>query len=290
MEEELLKRLEEGNFNGVELDEWFRNPNATNLYRILATITGCDKNLDSDMLYIISMYAKHLFIKTDETKYSPVIITNNQCKTILEHIITIGTRHLDVYHETISQLMDFPNDYIRLLCCAHIGSPIYLKYLNDECARIRKVANIRQDFDTKWNEISQNKHELAQINFLVSALNKGAIKIYELYTPRQEDETVTIKFQSYLFTWNDKTIINNNLINHKLTNFDADILHTIPDKRILACIIHDWIKAGILSFKEGIKPACFETTDVKEELNNPLKKSLKPTYPGNPRKISPQEN
>lgn len=260
MNEKLIEQLKQGNFSNVQLDEWFEY-NDKYFEHIYATIEGCKKNINTYMFKFILMYAQKYYFKAKDSQSINDITTKDICEEILKRLIIISQSEPQ-YKYIIKELDSFPNDIIRLHYCAYID---HKRYLNDSSLRIKKVANIINDYyNGKTMEISKN-HDFELHNFLTYAIKYGAIQIVSLYTPTKTDEVTAIQFKSMLFDWNNKTI------NPNLMTFDVDILYTIPEKGILASIILDWIRNGTISFKAGMTPECFKQTD-----ENSLKKTLKP--------------
>jgi len=260
MKEKLIEQLKQGDFSNVQLDEWFEYNDKCFEY-IYATIEGCKQNINTYMFKFILMYAKKYYFKANNSKSTNDIITKDICEEILKRLIIISYNEPQ-YKYIIKELGNFPNDLIRLHYCAYID---HYSYLNDSSLRIKKVANIINNYyNGKTMEISKN-HDFELHNFLTYAIKYGVIQMVSLYTPTKTDEVTAIKFKSMLFDWN------NSAINPNLMNFDVDILYTIPEKGILAAIVLDWIRNGTISFKEGMVPNCFKPND-----ENPLKKTLKP--------------
>lgn len=263
MYDNLTERLAQGDFSQVELDEWFEYMHHCQKYSayIYATIEGCKKQINPQMVSLILMYAKQFYFKTKDLTVSNNIIINSFCEEFLKKLVIISQEEPQ-YKYIIRELSVFPNDIIRLYYCAYID---HREYLNDSSPRIKKVANIINDFNTiKLKEIYEN-HSHDQLDFLTYAIQYGAIQMKSLYTPQKNDEVTGIQFKSMLFNWNNEEI------NPNLFNFDIDILETIPNKKILAYIVLDWINNGTISFKEEMTPKCFKQTD-----ENSLKKTLKP--------------
>lgn len=254
----LIKQLAEGDFSNVKLNEWFEYIHEYSTYPALiaTTIQGCSKQINTDMFLLIFMFTKKYYFKTKDSTSTDDIIINRYCEEFLKDLIIISSMQPQ-YKYIINDLAIFPNSIIRLYYCAYID---HHKFLEDNSPRIRKVANIINQF---YNEIYE-KYSYNQIEFITSAIKYGAIQMTTLSTPQKHDEFVCIQFKSALFNWNDSST------NPNLMNFDVDILHTIPDKKILASIILDWINEGRISFKEDMTPVCFE-----RETTNQLKRTLK---------------
>lgn len=262
MDKLLIEQLSKGDFSNVKLDEWFEHMNEYGKYPALiaATIQGCSKQINQDIFLLIFMYAKKYYFKTKDSTSTDDIIINEYCEVFLKHLISIS-KMKPQYKPIIHELANFPNSIIRLYYCAYID---HKKFFNDNSPRVRKVANIINKF---YDEIYE-KYSYNQIEFITSAIKYGAIKMATLSIPQKHDEFVSIQFKSALFNWKDPSI------NPNLMNFDVDILCTIPDKRILATTILDWINNGTISFKEDMTPTCFV-----QEPSKQLKRSLKPNDP-----------
>ena len=262
MDKLLIEQLSKGDFSNVKLEEWFEHMSAYGRYPALiaATIQGCSKQINPDIFLLIFMYAKKYYFKTKDSTSTYDILINEYCEEFLKNLIIISKIHPQ-YKHIIKELAIFPNTIIRLYYCAYID---HREFFDDDSPRVRKVANIINKF---YNEIYE-KNSYNQTEFITSAIKYGAIKMTTLSTPQKHDEFVSIQFKSALFNWNDSSI------NPNLMNFDIDILCTIPDKRILAAIILDWINNGTISFVEDMTPMCFI-----QEPNKQLKRTLTPNKP-----------
>lgn len=269
IEKETAKKLENGEFSEASLDFWFENHA---FGYIFATIKGCDKNLDFDMLNFISMYAQYLLIEPnakgwdewglreliknsgswpgniDEMSYEELIAYWNgeiirTCERILNKVVLVGSKHYEYYGPILEQLSMNANDSVRLYCCANLD---YSKFLNDSSPRVSKVANIRYQFEQKWNGLSDDDNEKQRIKFLTAALEKDAIQCWNGGVGYKEEDRTYAIFRSLLFKgeiWQPE--------------FDKDIFYTIQDRRILADTLNELIKEGKILFRDGIMPSCF---------------------------------
>lgn len=279
IKEELVKKLKEGDFSYIDLESWFINHEFTYIFAI---IEGCEKTLDSDMLYLISIYAQHLLnepnakgwhqetlkelIKStgwypdmDNMSHEELIEYWNEriinyCEHILEKVIITGNKNYQYYHPILLELYNHPNDNVRLYCCANLN---WEKFLDDNCERVRKVANIRKNFFMKWHSAKLTKEEQQQIEFLTAAIKKNAIHCCDGCVGYLEKDKMTALFKSLLFkksSW--------------IRNFDKDIFYTISDKRILADQINQLIKEGKIVLRENMAPNYFK----EENLQGPTLK------------------
>lgn len=272
IEKDAVKNLEKGEFSEASLNFWFE------IYAfgyIFVTIKGCDKNLDFDMLNFISMYAQYLMIEPnakswsegglrkliknfgtwpvniDRMSYEELISYWNReiiriCERILSKVVLVGSKHYEYYGPILEQLSTNANDNVRLYCCANSD---YSKFLNDPSPRVSKVANIRYQFEEKWNSLSDDDNEKQQIKFLTAALEKGVIQCQNGDVAYKEEDRMYAMFRSLLFkgeVWQP--------------GFDKDIFYTIQDRRILADTLNQLIKEGKIIFRDGIMPSCFEET------------------------------
>ena len=255
IEEDKIKKLENGDFSEININDWFTN---SAFDYILATINGCDKNLDFNVLNFISIYAQYLLFeiieKAKNTKQLKKIIKihdnidkmsdediytqlTKKYKDILIKVITIGSKH-ECYHKILDQLCNSDSTDIRLYCCANYK---FFHFIYDPSKRVQKVAYIRYKFDQKWNNLDDNDVEKQRILFLTSALKNGVIQCYNGDVSHTEEDKMFAIFRSILFekeVWED--------------NFDRDIFYTIEDKKILADSLNGLIKEGRLSFKENV--------------------------------------
>ena len=121
----------------------------------------------------------------------------------------------------------------------------YYNYLNHPNERIRKVANIRRNFENEWQNSSDNKKE--RIKWIENAITFGIIeKSVKLVGYDEPDKTLAV-FESSLFAKSED-----------INKFDEDILFTIQDPRILSSKINELINEEKIQFKEEFRPLCFE--------------------------------
>lgn len=255
-----IEQLSQGNFEQAKIDEWFEYISKYSLL-IAATIEGCSKKINKDMFSLILMYAKKYYLKTKDSSSTKDILTNTCCEDFLKKLIIISSIQPE-YKPIIKGLANFPNDIIRMYYCAYID---HKEFLNDNSTRIRKIANIINNFYTQTLKEIYDNLNYEQLDFLTSAIKYGAIQMISLTTPTKNDEITTIKFKSSLFNWNDLSI------NPNLMNFDVDVLYTIPNKQILASIILNWIKEGRISFIEEMTPTCFKQNKHQIRVRKPNK-------------------
>lgn len=282
IEQDKVQRLKSGEFSEVDLDDWFSNHAFDYIF---ATIEGCDKKVDVSLLKFISMYAQYLLVNPnakgwqeeslrelikqsgvipgniDEMSFDELIDYWNKriieyCERILYQVILVGNKHQDYYGRIIEDLYTNENDTVRLYCAANSD---YTKFLEDSSPRVRKVANIRNQFYQKWHNISDSDNDKPRIRFLKAALEKRAIQCYDGCTICSEEDKMYATFESLLF---EKPI--------SQFEFDSDIYYTISDRIILADALNEIIKKENISFREGMTPDCFkeEKNPVMQMTNN----------------------
>lgn len=286
IENDLIKKLEEGDFSGLRLDLWF----TYNYFDyIFATIKGCDKNLDYYVLHFISIYAQYLLFNPNAKLWNAIqlreLIENSghypgclaqmtheelidywneeivrKCEHILEEVIIVGSKHYESCAPTLEQLYTSENENVRLYCCANLD---YSKFLNDPSPRISKVANIRHQFQQKWNSLNNYDVEKQRIEFLTAALEKGVIQCWDGGVISKEGETHAI-FISLLFNKNEI----------HMPGFDEDIYYTIQDKRILANTLNELIKEGRIAFRDDIILDCFKEMEKNMVLERAKSKEM----------------
>lgn len=277
IKQDVIERLENGDFSEVRLDFWFRNHDFD---YILAIVKGCAKNLDLTMLSFVSMYAQYLLVEpnakdwdyeglmdvirssgtvpvmVDSMTYEELILYWNKwiiemCEHILSEVIHVGSKHISYCGTMLAPLQTCENDNVRLHCCANLDWSIFL---NDSSPRVVKVANIRKEFDQKWSGLASNldlsaSYEKQRIEFLTSALEKNAIQCGSGDIRYPEEDKMLAIFRSLLFEGEVK-----------IDGFDADIFYTIQDKRILATTLNELIKEGKIVFRNGMMPDFFAET------------------------------
>ena len=258
---------------------------------ILEAVWKCDQNLNIELLNFISINTqklmsnptanifnkeqlKELIKKTHKIpghmstmNYEELVEWYNDdivkyCEQILTDIVLISCDNYEYFGHILEQLYKNENANVRLYCCAN-GD--YTKFLNDPSPRVAKVANIRDNFDKKWNTLSDNDNEKQRINFLVSACQNGKIGYfnYDVLIKDAADKS-SISFRSVLFDETKSSRI-----------FDNDILCTIGDERILADTINELIKQGELILNYDMVPDCFRNEiEQKEQNNSVLAKKL----------------
>ena len=67
IEEDKIKKLENGDFSEISLNNWFEN---YAFKYIFATINGCDKTINFDTLNFISIYVQHLLIEPNKGNWN----------------------------------------------------------------------------------------------------------------------------------------------------------------------------------------------------------------------------
>lgn len=272
-----VKALKNGDFSDLDLDYWFRDYLFDYIHAI---VEGCDKNLNFDVLNLISIYAQYLMANPNAKEFAKkdleTIIKNSgswpgniddmsyeelidcwnkkivkKCERILCKVILIGSKHYEYYKPILDQLSTNVNDNVRLYCCANLN---YTDFFGDKSPRVVKVAKIRYQFQKKWDNLCDDDSEKQRIKFLTAALETNAIQCYNGCIGYDEEDKMFAIFRSLLFTkevWRPE--------------FDEDIMSTIQDKRILANTLNELIKSGEIISKEGILPDCFgELNEIKK--------------------------
>ena len=270
IKEDLLKEQQKNIANKEKIELSFKNHDFNYILKVLSM---CEKTLDLELLNLISINTQDLLSNPNADKWNKdqlkelieksrtipgcISTMNNKeltdfynerivewCEDILIQIISISSDNYEYFGHILEQLYVNQNKNIRLHCCAN-GD--YTKFLNDPSPRVAKVANIRYNFEKKWNSLSVNDIEKQRIEFLISAYKNGEIGFIDNDVLIMEgDDKSSIGFISVLF---EKT---NNQI------FDSDILYTIKDKRILADTINELIKKGEIVLNHNMIPDYFK--------------------------------
>ena len=125
----------------------------------------------------------------------------------------------------LEKLIESNNREIRLYCCGSVSN--YDKYMNNPDERMRKIVQIRKQFEENWNnQIQENDKKI--IEYLLFAINMGNIT-YLKRTSISAEGKILISFLSQFFEYNEVI-------------FDEDICDNIKDKRILACELYRLIQ------------------------------------------------
>lgn len=257
-----IERLKNGDFSEVRLDYLFVH---NRFDYIKAIVESCDKNLDMYMLNFVSIYAQQKMIvpkcvgsleneiaksglRVNTTDYEELLSFWNdnifkEYERILQQVIIVGCKHKETYGPILVELINHPNDSIRLYGCAY---GIARFFLEDSSQRVKKVANIRYNFEQKWNSLKSTDTEKQRIEFLTAAIEKGAIQCTDGFAEYKEDDKMYAIFDSMLFRGG-----------FAQRGFDKDIFYTIPDKRILADTLNQLILEGEISLRESMVPSCF---------------------------------
>lgn len=248
---------------------------------ILKAVYKCEENLKVELLYLISIRAQNLlsnpnanmftkeqlielFKKThcypcgmETMEYKKLADAYNDsivrcCEDILAKIISVCSNNYEHFGLILEQLYENKNPNVRLHCC---GKGDYIRFLNDPSQRVAKVANIRYNFEEKWNSLSEDDNERKRIQFLMSS--KIGYFIYDVILP--DDDKMCISFTTRLF------------IGEKILDFDRDILETINDERILADAINELIKQGEIVLNYDVVPECFHNeSSIPQGIKGPV--------------------
>lgn len=214
LKEKEIRELEQGYFTNLHIDSWFRNEDFD---FIIATIKGCERTQNFEILTYISKYAYHLL----KTYYLESYL--NILKSVILFTAKIG------YYGSpaITFLYDSPIDEIRLYCAANLD---YTKFLNDKRPYITKVAKIREEVALKIRDEEVRE----RVEFLKSALENGLIEYKKLPDSEKNGDEYAINIQSYIFYHSTyKIFINKDIIDNMSDN-----------KLVLASIIDDLIRKG----------------------------------------------
>ena len=281
MDNNTIGKLKQGDFSNILLNRWFSECDFEYIFAILEGLKNKRNRTNHTDIFIfnyIIVMANQLLNKPVDGKYnkdttvyrirhaekypehenradlfrrddsylidrlSKDII--NSCTTIL-----IGATDLyvnDVYLrancENPGLLSSSSSDLVRLNFCSH--GKYTNDYLNDPSPRIRKVANIINNYNINY----KNDEFEESLLFIDNALNLGIIE----YSPEynidmwMEYEKANVRFSSMMFK-EDVTV----------HGFDVDVLQTIKDKLIFTWEVRELINEGILQFKPELMPACF---------------------------------
>ena len=209
--EKQIMELEQGIFNNLHIDSWFRNEDFDFIF---ATIKGCEKIQNFEILSYISQYAYHLLKTLSLEPYFKII-----------KLIILYAAKIRYYRcPAIIFLYESPIDEIRLYCVANLD---YTRFFNDKCPDIIKVAQIRKEVSLKLEDDEVRE----KVDFLKCALENGLIDYKILPESEMNDKEYAIEVESYLFYQSYKIFINKNIINHMGEN-----------KIIIASTINDLIK------------------------------------------------
>ena len=275
------KKIEKGQFDKESINYWF-SIHDYNLINYAVVKSGNIENINlihhilEKTLSIMkntytTEYTKEELIKLikdsstgknsiEEYSYEELVNEWNykvksSCILILINIINISIDNINKsykYKKIIDKIETLNDNYLNLYICANIN---YNKYLNHQDKRIRKVANLRRNFEKKWNYFSDNKKE--RIKWIETALKLGVINTIDGCLIDKEPDKMCVLFESALFK---KT--------QYIYDFDKDIFYTIQnDQRILASKINDLINDGIIELKDEYKPIYFEPPKTNKEYN-----------------------
>ena len=212
LKEKQILALEQGIFNNLHIDSWFRNKDFDYIF---ATIKGCEKIQNLEILTYISQYAYHLY----KSYYSEIYLK------ILKLIILYVAKIRYYRCPAIIFLYESPIDEIRLYCVANLD---YNRYFNDKCPYIVKVAQIRKDVSIKLGDENVRK----QVNFFKSALENGLIDYKKLPDSEMNGDEYAIEIQSSIFyDQSYKIFVNKNIVDNMGDN-----------KLIIASIINDFLE------------------------------------------------
>lgn len=292
IEQNLIKKLQSGNFTTLEINDWFLEHEFEYIY---STIEGCDKVINYEILYFISTYAEYLLShpqtskyetaeeirqelqhlghtkeQTDLLSYEALILTlTNSLSKIYEDIITkiiiVGSNHYEEYQSIIKPFCYSPNETIRLYCCANLNLNTH-DFSHDPSARIQKISNIRTQFAMWWNSPNITQEEKLKINYLLNAIKYGVLKYQQTNIFYPESNTTTIKFSSFLLQQSESPLL----------TIDKDILLIIKDKRIFGYYINKMLEEKNIQFKEGFTiPSYHQQNTSASKHTTPLSKVYK---------------
>ena len=266
IDKEKILKLKNGDFSDIHLHEWFTHHDFAYIF---ATIEGCSKNINYDLLNFISIYAHEYLekpngedwldfnllrelieingdypINIDQMDYEELLAYWNKqisriCEQILEKVIVLSSKFYE-YHPILTSLESSKNENVRLHCCAN-GN--FFDFLNDKSQRVREVANIRYNFNNEMRncDIVQRK----RIDFLTKALQTGAIECYDSGVIA-EPNVIYLCFNSLLFEHS-----------YSVLRFNKDIYNSINKNFILANTLNQLIKDEEINLKEDLVPLCF---------------------------------
>ncbi len=222
-----LQALKEGNFTNVDLNEWFLNKNDCYEY-VYAALEGLDKRINVDLLTFITTYVNHYlnYFQDNNDSINYVLF-----KRIMGKIIYLCSEHGEYYGLT-QQFYKHPNEDVRLYCA---GTLNYASFFTDPSERVRKVANMCNEYINNYRRLSDSEREI--INYLAKALEFKSINISFI--------NGYPTFSSLLFQ-KDFAII----------SLDNDIFY-IKDKHILAFELYKYIIDNKIAVNLDMFPEVF---------------------------------
>lgn len=286
LEEEKRNRIRKGDFEGARLADIFSNQKLDEIDDVLE---GLDRKMDQTVLSLVILLAHRMYIapnasefdsftlkgKITETRFIPndldvmtydklVEYWNNRIKNKMEDVlcrtIKIARKYCDkdknnIYPKAIYFLENHASEKVRLHYCANINYEQFLKPENEPSFRIRKVAEQLSHFYRLY--FFYDADRVAQINYLVAAINTGAIELHDGDVSYENIDIMHVSFSSPLMV-------------HSLAvpKFDRNLVYTIQDKRVLADELLTYISSGKLVFHPGILPSYFESALPREEEPN----------------------
>lgn len=265
-----------GNFKNVEMDinKWI-NEYEWNYLRCVAH--GCLINGNTDVLYLLFlsvnqlMQAPNAAKRTNTERLKQTIVNSGSwpeniesmshqesvdylnskivqgCERVMRQIIYSSVElqdHDKRCNEILDKLAKSNNKTCRLYCCGAVNDPT--QFIGDQDERIKKVANIRLDFNEKWKLYSDD--EKVTVNFLKTAINTNMIQCFDGLVGGIPEGVMLANFRSPLFV-NGGT---------DYMTFDEDIFRNIKDNRILADELFKMIMRKKLFFEQGMQPSSYE--------------------------------
>ena len=288
---EKMRKIEDnlwiGNFKSVEMDinRWF-NEYEWDFLRCVAH--GCLINGNTDMLYLLfisvnqRMQAPNAASHTNTERLKQMIVNsgswpenienmshqesvdylNNKiihgCEQVMRQIIYSSVELQDKdkrCNEILDKVVKSNNKACRLYCCGAVDDPT--QFLDDQDTRIKKIANIRLDFNEKWKLYSDDEKET--VNFLKTAINTNMIQCFDGLVGGKPEGVILANFRSSLFV-NGGT---------DYMAFDEDIFRNIKDSRLLADELFKMIMRKKLFFEQGMQPSSYERIPGVESQLNP---------------------
>ena len=250
------------------IDGAFVQNNMTLLYLIVMQINKVVQDFHLELYS--DNYLKEMFHYLTNDKYSGFNIFNRK---YLEEIVSnmlfdefvrliykilkkVYVDEDDVFALEIKQVIaESPIEKFRIYASIFSDNPEI--FLNDESARVRKIAHIKINFPEKFNQYSDDERMLIEI--LAEAIRIGEIKII---TDRMNGLNKYGNYQDDLMYVHVM-----GLINGMMYDFDQDVYDLkVKDVRILANLFYDYLLEGKLEFVSGLMPACYKRIIDKKKV------------------------